>query len=29
VIIDPMGVLADVALTHQDVSYIPMGRART
>jgi UDPglucose 6-dehydrogenase len=29
VIIDPMGVLADVALTGQDVSYIPMGRART
>jgi UDPglucose 6-dehydrogenase len=27
VIIDPLGVLADVDFTHEDVSYIPMGRA--
>jgi UDPglucose 6-dehydrogenase len=28
VIIDPLGVLAEIDFTHQDVSYIPMGRAR-
>jgi UDPglucose 6-dehydrogenase len=28
VIIDPLGVLADIDFTHEDVSYIPMGRAR-
>jgi UDPglucose 6-dehydrogenase len=28
VIIDPLGVLADVDFTDGDVSYIPMGRAR-
>jgi UDPglucose 6-dehydrogenase len=28
VIIDPLGVLADIDFTHGEVSYIPMGRAR-
>jgi UDPglucose 6-dehydrogenase len=28
VIIDPLGVLANIDFTHEDVSYIPMGRAR-
>jgi UDPglucose 6-dehydrogenase len=28
VIIDPLGVLAEIDFTHDDVSYIPMGRAR-
>jgi UDPglucose 6-dehydrogenase len=28
VIIDPLGVLADIDFTHEAVSYIPMGRAR-
>jgi UDPglucose 6-dehydrogenase len=27
-IIDPLGVLADIDFTHEDVSYIPMGRSR-